>query len=429
MDKILITLQLYLPLISTKTFNEKLLIAYRDVLVYLDKNLSPTKCSYSDEKLINLVQQIFFFIQINPNLQTLLLHIPRLIYLIQTKTFHPEPQPLQRIASIRSQPQPLMTFSSESSTNSQVSQQLTRHETNDSGVDLSDPSMHNLLSKHPFVERNSMSTQKKHPFVGKTASSPIPEHATLDIPARVPLKGVLSAPPTTSNHSDFRQRNSPYQQPKHISTLAKSDEEEEDEQESQKQSQTLNHSTDNSKQFGQFYSLRYRNTKNSNIDDVSQYLGVDANSASASGTFAQPNTGMKGKKKTKNKNLIHLFRIDVPKWLKHLRLHKYNVFFSQMTFDEMMNLTNENLRALNITEGACSKILLNIRKLKERSSVLKQYLIDLDTEQIDVLTIIPQLNELMMTPIHSKQFQIENQIDEDLPKLIVEVLEKSLNLI
>ncbi len=299
LDKVLITLQLYLPLISTKTLNEKLLNAYRDVLIYLDKNLSPTKLTHSDEKLINIVQQIFFFIHINPNLQILLSHIPKLIYLIQTKTFHSDHQPLQRYPSIRSQVQPLMTFASESSSNSQISQQLTRHETNDSGVDLSDPSitnpMHNLLSKNSYLERN-LSSQKKHSFVGKTASSPIPEHATLDVPVRVPLKGVLSAPPATS---DRRQQSSIYQRGKHISTLAKSDEEEEDEQESQKQIDALisgtNNSTDNSKPpLGQFYSLRYRNIRNSNTEDVSQYLGVDANSAPVRNTFMQSNTGMKG---------------------------------------------------------------------------------------------------------------------------------------
>jgi hypothetical protein len=93
----------------------------------------------------------------------------------------------------------------------------------------------------------------------------------------------------------------------------------------------------------------------------------------------------------------------------------------------MMNLTNEKLKAVCITEGACSKIILNIKKLKERSIVLKQYLIDLDSEQIDLQNLILQLSEIMMTPILTKQLTNENQTEEDLPKLIVEVLEKSIN--
>lgn len=297
MDKIPHTLQLYLPLISTKTLNEKLLDAYRDVLIYLDKNLQPTKFSYSEQQLINSAQQIFFFIHINPYLQKLSSHISKLIYLIQTKKFHIDEQqyhqPLQRHASIRSQVQPLMNFTSEGSYNSTTSQQLTRHETSDSGVDLSEPSINNPNQHFS----STMSIQKKHSFVGKTASSPIPEHATLDIPARVALKGVLSAPPPTTNYSDYRHKNSNYQQKKHISTLAKSDE---DEQESQNEINDYisenNNSTDTAKPLGQFFSLRYRNIRtNQNTEDVSQYLGVDANSAPVRNTFMQANTGMKGK--------------------------------------------------------------------------------------------------------------------------------------
>jgi hypothetical protein len=100
-----------------------------------------------------------------------------------------------------------------------------------------------------------------------------------------------------------------------------------------------------------------------------------------------------------------------------------------MTFNEMLKLTYEDLRVMNITEGACTKIVINIQKLKDRSKVLKQFLIDLDNEQTDILNIIPQLNELMMTPIHPRQFLNENQSDEDLPKLIVDVLEKSIDRI
>ncbi|CAF4396937.1 unnamed protein product, partial [Adineta steineri] len=160
----------------------------------------------------------------------------------------------------------------------------------------------NLLSSHShphsFIDRTQ--SNNKHTFVGKTASSPIPEHETLHVPARMPLKGELSAPAPASSSN--------YQQFKHRSTLAKSDE---DEQESQEQTNDFNHTNESSKPLGQFYSLRYRNIKpNQNSEDVSQYLGVDANSTPGRNTFLQPNTGMK----------------DVPKWLKNLRLHKYDVF-------------------------------------------------------------------------------------------------------
>lgn len=91
----------------------------------------------------------------------------------------------------------------------------------------------------------------------------------------------------------------------------------------------------------------------------------------------------------------------------------------------MMNLTGEQLKDSRITEGACTKILLNIKRLKERSATLNQYLTDYTNGQIDLPTLIQQLSDLLTTPIRSKQLAKENQSDEDIPKLFVEVLEKS----
>jgi hypothetical protein len=93
-----------------------------------------------------------------------------------------------------------------------------------------------------------------------------------------------------------------------------------------------------------------------------------------------------------------------------------------MTYDQMMNLTIDQLKEGKITDGACTKILLNIKKLKERETLLQQCLIDIDNGQIDIKTVLQQLNELMLTPIRAKQTDQDN--DEDLPKLIIQVLEK-----
>jgi hypothetical protein len=93
-----------------------------------------------------------------------------------------------------------------------------------------------------------------------------------------------------------------------------------------------------------------------------------------------------------------------------------------MTFDQMMNLTIDQLKEGKITDGACTKILLNIKKLKEREALLQQCLIDIDNGQIDIKTVLQQLNELMLTPIRAKQIELDN--DEDLPTLIMQVLEK-----
>ena len=54
--------------------------------------------------------------------------------------------------------------------------------------------------------------------------------------------------------------------------------------------------------------------------------------------------------------------VDVSTWLKSLRLHKYSPLFQQMTYDEMMNLTDEWLESrvsrlwmiVSLTITACS---------------------------------------------------------------------------
>jgi len=171
-----------------------------------------------------------------------------------------------------------------------LNHQLTRLDINDSGIELNESSkansIQNFLSPH----------YQQHTFIGKTASSPIPEHGTLNIPVREPLRGVVSAP-SPASYSDHRHQNCTYQHGKHRSTLAKSDE---DEQESQNQDDDSiyenKNPTDTSKPLGQFHSLRCRNVKpNQNAENVSQYLGVDTNSAPGRNTFLLPNTGMRGK--------------------------------------------------------------------------------------------------------------------------------------
>jgi hypothetical protein len=73
------TLQLYLPLLSLTTSNEKLLEAYRDVFIYLDAKLAnPANFSYPEKQLIQFCQHIRYFIQINPSLQKFLVTVPQL---------------------------------------------------------------------------------------------------------------------------------------------------------------------------------------------------------------------------------------------------------------------------------------------------------------------------------------------------------------
>ncbi|XP_008307492.1 protein Smaug homolog 2 isoform X1 [Cynoglossus semilaevis] len=96
---------------------------------------------------------------------------------------------------------------------------------------------------------------------------------------------------------------------------------------------------------------------------------------------------------------------DVPAWLKSLRLHKYASLFSQMTYEEMMILTEQHLESQNVTKGARHKIALSIQKLRERQSVLKS----LEKECLvfcqDILeggnlrNALQELQQIIVTPI------------------------------
>lgn len=89
---------------------------------------------------------------------------------------------------------------------------------------------------------------------------------------------------------------------------------------------------------------------------------------------------------------------DVPAWLKSLRLHKYAALFSQMTYEEMMTLTEHHLESQNVTKGARHKIALSIQKLRERQSVLKALEKDI-LEGGNLWTALQELQQIMVTPI------------------------------
>ncbi|XP_030633195.1 protein Smaug homolog 2 isoform X2 [Chanos chanos] len=89
---------------------------------------------------------------------------------------------------------------------------------------------------------------------------------------------------------------------------------------------------------------------------------------------------------------------NVPAWLKSLRLHKYASLFSQMTYEEMMILTEQHLESQNVTKGARHKIALSIQKLRERQSVLKSLEKDI-LEGGNVRNALQELQQIIITPI------------------------------
>ncbi|XP_020846944.1 protein Smaug homolog 1 isoform X1 [Phascolarctos cinereus] len=111
----------------------------------------------------------------------------------------------------------------------------------------------------------------------------------------------------------------------------------------------------------------------------------------ARNTFQEEGSGMK----------------DVPAWLKSLRLHKYAALFSQMTYEEMMALTECQLEAQNVTKGARHKIVISIQKLKERQNLLKSLERDiLDGGNLRVP--LQELHQMILTPIKAYCSQSSN---------------------
>ncbi|KAK2567679.1 Protein Smaug-like protein 1 [Acropora cervicornis] len=85
-------------------------------------------------------------------------------------------------------------------------------------------------------------------------------------------------------------------------------------------------------------------------------------------------------------------------WLKHHRLHKYTSLFSNLTYEDMLNLTSEILETKDITTGARKKILLNINKISDRGEILSRL-------EKDVLVpgkleeVLSALKELIVMPL------------------------------
>ncbi|XP_072320422.1 protein Smaug homolog 2 [Eucyclogobius newberryi] len=105
---------------------------------------------------------------------------------------------------------------------------------------------------------------------------------------------------------------------------------------------------------------------------------------------------------------------DVPAWLKSLRLHKYASLFSQMTYEEMMILTEQHLESQNVTKGARHKIALSIQKLRERPSVLRSLEKDI-LEGGNLRNALQELQQILMTPIKTYSPPSISQITQDSP--------------
>lgn len=117
---------------------------------------------------------------------------------------------------------------------------------------------------------------------------------------------------------------------------------------------------------------------------------------------------------------------DVPMWLKTLRLHKYAYLFQQMTYEEMMTLTEEWLESQNVTKGARNKIILSIIKLKERQERLRI----MEKEIMDGASLVEALNEMksmLNSPLKAFNTQSESEssiAENDIPSQFTRTMGK-----
>ncbi|XP_075232510.1 protein Smaug homolog 1-like [Lycorma delicatula] len=96
---------------------------------------------------------------------------------------------------------------------------------------------------------------------------------------------------------------------------------------------------------------------------------------------------------------------DVQAWLKSLRLHKYSKLFSQLTYEQMLSLSEETFDSVleqidagPVTQGARRKVIRSIAKLRERHSNLCQLEQDV-TNGGNLLNAMDMLKAVLVTPI------------------------------
>lgn len=103
-------------------------------------------------------------------------------------------------------------------------------------------------------------------------------------------------------------------------------------------------------------------------------------------------------------------------WLKSLRLHKYSWVFNNLSYEQMLNLTEVDLESIGITKGARHKLLLSIAKLKERSQLLNE----LETEVMnggDLTCALKKLKGVLQSPL-------QTTAGENLPSQFIKVMGK-----
>lgn len=98
-------------------------------------------------------------------------------------------------------------------------------------------------------------------------------------------------------------------------------------------------------------------------------------------------------------NSHHVGMGHIGVWLKSLRLHKYFWLFSNMSYEQMMDITEEYLENLGVTKGARHKLVICIQKLSERVSLLKQVEKELMDGSRPLKSGLDELTNIILTPM------------------------------
>jgi PHAT/SAM domain (Sterile alpha motif) len=89
----------------------------------------------------------------------------------------------------------------------------------------------------------------------------------------------------------------------------------------------------------------------------------------------------------------------IGQWLKSLRLHKYIWLFSNLTYDQMLDINEEYLQSLGVTKGARHKLVICIQKLRERCQCLQQMEKELLTKQKPLNSVLEEMTNIVLTPM------------------------------
>ncbi|GFS25345.1 protein Smaug homolog 1-like [Elysia marginata] len=100
-------------------------------------------------------------------------------------------------------------------------------------------------------------------------------------------------------------------------------------------------------------------------------------------SFLEPGSGMR----------------EVPVWLKSLRLHKYSYLFKQLSYEEMLGITEDMLEQQSVTKGARHKIYVNIVKLRERQNLLRELEKSVVEEGGSIKGALGEMKTMLNTPI------------------------------